>query len=64
MARKLNSRHIKILERVFNETQAIEWDAIPFEERQALEKVNYYETLWSDAERWLMDRQFKNKLNK
>ena len=54
MARKLTPTQEQILDGISNDVLA--YDDIPQRERERLEKINNYESLWSDAERYLWDK--------
>ena len=61
MARKLTKRQINFLDQLYVAHKVTSWDDIPATDRKHLEMMNDYETLWSDAQRWLMDRSFKER---
>jgi hypothetical protein len=51
VARKLNSKQKKIIEEIA-ETERI---FLTQEEMKKIEDINFYETTWSDANRYLLD---------
>jgi len=52
MARKLTASQKKVLDN----SNANHWDALSPAMRDQLERMNDYETLWSDVSRYLGDR--------
>ena len=63
MARKLTQEQKRILDtRVDYMTLA--YDDIRSDVRRDLERINDYETLWSDVERYLWDKNVEAKYNR
>jgi len=60
MARKLNAKQKKILD----SATALSWEELSLNMQEALEAINMYENLWSDAERYLHDKHFDRLYSK
>lgn len=58
-ARKLNAKQKKLLDALSSDI--FSWDDIPQNIRNQLEKINDYETLWSDAQRYISDKNMGSR---
>jgi hypothetical protein len=62
MARKLTKRQKEILDRLFEDSGVTDIYDAPESVQSLLVGINDYETIWQDANRYLMDLHFE-KMN-
>ena len=61
MARKLSVRQKKVIKTLVNVPNIFGWNDFPTSIQNELESINFYETLWSDAQRFLSDEKVNTR---
>jgi hypothetical protein len=58
--RQLTSKQKKLLDKVIAENKEInDWDELPIEIIEELERINNTEILWSETNRYISDKRMK-----